>query len=87
MEQLETQFYSQALKKFVAQDFIDAGFVDPTIPVEQFTIIQNDEATHTSILEVHEPHHIYLVLNTNQRITVNPDISRRAADHQLFVQL
>ncbi|KAI0092564.1 ferritin-like domain-containing protein [Irpex rosettiformis] len=51
LEQLETQFYQQALKKFVAQDFVDAGFVDPQVAIEQFTIIQNDEATHTSILE------------------------------------
>ncbi|KAI0698882.1 ferritin-like domain-containing protein [Cytidiella melzeri] len=51
LEQLETQFYTQALQKFVAEDFITAGFADPTIPIQQFTSIQNDEATHTTILE------------------------------------
>lgn len=52
LEQLETQFYTQALQKFVPQDFIDAGFSDPMLPIQQFMAIQNDEATHTTVLEV-----------------------------------
>jgi hypothetical protein len=49
---LETQFYTQALQKFTAQDFVSAGFSDPMLPVQQFMAIQNDEATHTTVLEV-----------------------------------
>ena len=37
LEQLETSFYSQALSKFQASDFTNAGFVTASIAVEQFT--------------------------------------------------
>lgn len=52
LEQLETQFYTQALQKFQPADFVAAGFSDPTVPVQQFAAIQSDEATHTTVLEV-----------------------------------
>lgn len=51
LEQLETQFYSQALQKFQTSDFTAAGFSDANVPIQQFTNIQSDESTHTSILE------------------------------------
>jgi len=50
LEQLETQFYMQALQKFQESDFVSAGFTSAQIPIEQFTAIANDEATHTTIL-------------------------------------
>lgn len=52
LEQLETQFYTQALQKFQESDFITAGFTDAQIPIQQFTAIQSDESTHTTILAV-----------------------------------
>ena len=52
LEQFESQFYQQALKKFQASDFTSAGFVDAQVPVQQFTQIQLDEATHQTALEV-----------------------------------
>jgi hypothetical protein len=51
LEQLETSFYTQALTKFQASDFIAAGFSSATIPVAEFTVIQADEATHVTALE------------------------------------
>ncbi|EIM88545.1 uncharacterized protein STEHIDRAFT_77641 [Stereum hirsutum FP-91666 SS1] len=50
LEQLETQFYSQALSTFQASDFTTAGFTDAQIPIEQFTAISIDESTHTTVL-------------------------------------
>lgn len=52
LEQLETQFYAQALKAFQASDFTTAGFNNPQLVVDQLTFIANDEATHTTVLEV-----------------------------------
>ncbi|THG99559.1 hypothetical protein EW026_g2809 [Hermanssonia centrifuga] len=51
LEQLETQFYTQALAKFQASDFTAAGFSDVQVPIQQFQAIQSDEATHDSILQ------------------------------------
>ena len=52
LEQFESQFYQQALQKFQASDFTAAGFVDANLPVQQFTAIQTDEASHQTALEV-----------------------------------
>jgi hypothetical protein len=49
---LETQFYSNALAKFKASDFTDAGFSDPELAIQQFKVIHNDEAVHARALEV-----------------------------------
>ncbi|KAI0721955.1 ferritin-like domain-containing protein [Cerioporus squamosus] len=51
LEQFESQFYTQALQKFQASDFTAAGFVSAQVPIEQFTQIQADEATHATVLE------------------------------------
>jgi hypothetical protein len=51
LEQLETQFYQQAIAKFQDSDFIDAGFPDTQIPVEQFVQILDDESTHSVVLQ------------------------------------
>jgi hypothetical protein len=51
LEQFETQFYTQALAKFQESDFIAAGFVDAQVPIQQFTAIQCDEATHDKVLQ------------------------------------
>ncbi|TCD70477.1 hypothetical protein EIP91_003238 [Steccherinum ochraceum] len=50
LEQLETQFYTQALAKFQESDFTSAGFSDAQVPIQQFTAIQSDESTHTDVL-------------------------------------
>ena len=52
LEQLETQFYAQALAKFQASDFTAAGFSDVQVPIQQFTAIGSDEAAHAMVLEV-----------------------------------
>lgn len=51
LEQLETQFYTQALQTFQETDFISAGFSSAQVAIQQFTAIQIDESTHTSVLE------------------------------------
>jgi len=51
LEQLETSFYGQALSKFQESDFTAAGFSNAQVPIEQFTAIAKDEATHTSVLQ------------------------------------
>jgi len=51
LEQLETTFYNQALAKFQASDFTTAGFSNAQVPIEQFTAIAKDEATHTATLQ------------------------------------
>lgn len=51
LEQLESTFYQQALSKFKSSDFTAAGFISSQIPMEQFTTIQADEATHSSVLQ------------------------------------
>jgi len=51
LEQLESEFYRQALAKFQSQQFIDAGFASSQVPIEQFTNIQADEATHSVVLQ------------------------------------
>ncbi|KAI0637722.1 ferritin-like domain-containing protein [Trametes polyzona] len=51
LEQFESTFYQQALQKFQTNDFTAAGFVDAQVPVQQFKVIQGDEAAHASVLE------------------------------------
>jgi len=51
LEQLESQFYSQGIAKFKEADFSAAGFTSPTLVAQQLTTIQNDEATHSTILQ------------------------------------
>ncbi|KAK7696598.1 hypothetical protein QCA50_001256 [Cerrena zonata] len=50
LEQFETQFYTQALAKFVEQDFISAGYSNAQIAIQQFQSIQIDESIHTTVL-------------------------------------
>jgi hypothetical protein len=51
LEQLESTFYSTALAQFKPNDFTSAGFLNPQIPIEQFTTIQADEQTHSTTLQ------------------------------------
>ncbi|TFK43079.1 ferritin-like domain-containing protein [Crucibulum laeve] len=51
LEQLESEFYTQALAKFQESDFVAAGFSSSQIPGELFKGIQADEATHSSVLQ------------------------------------
>ncbi|KZT74495.1 hypothetical protein DAEQUDRAFT_720670 [Daedalea quercina L-15889] len=51
LEDLESQFYSQALSTFQASDFTAAGFTDPNIPIQQFTAIGSDESTHLTTIQ------------------------------------
>jgi hypothetical protein len=51
LEQLEATFYQQALSKFKDNDFAAAGFPSSQVPIEQFTTIQLDEATHSTVLQ------------------------------------
>lgn len=52
LEQFESAFYVAALAKFQDADFTAAGFSAVAVPTEQFTIIQADEATHSTVLQV-----------------------------------
>ena len=52
LEQLESSFYAEALKKFQESDFVAAGFTNAQLAIEQFVSIQSDEATHSTVLEV-----------------------------------
>jgi hypothetical protein len=52
LEALESQFYAQALSKFQPSDFTDAGFTSSAIPIQEFTSIGSDEATHLQTLQV-----------------------------------
>lgn len=51
LEQLETQFYQQAIAKFKVEDFLAAGYSSAEVAVEQLQTIVADEAAHTSTLE------------------------------------
>jgi hypothetical protein len=51
LEQLESKFYSQALKKFKQSDFTNAGFSLAQLPIEQFKSISKDESTHSTVLQ------------------------------------
>ncbi|KAJ6516376.1 ferritin-like domain-containing protein [Mycena sanguinolenta] len=51
LEQLETTFYSQGLQKFQDTDFSNAGFSSSLIATQTLSAIQNDEATHTTVLQ------------------------------------
>lgn len=51
LEQLESQFYAEALAKFKESDFIDAKFSSTQLPIEQFLSIQGDEKTHSVVLQ------------------------------------
>jgi hypothetical protein len=50
LEQLETQFYNDALKKFKAPDFLAAGFSTAEVPIEQFKQIVTHEQAHIDAL-------------------------------------
>lgn len=50
LEQLETEFYTQALSKFVANDFTVAGISLPDIAIQNFQGIQSHEAAHVQVL-------------------------------------
>jgi len=51
LERLESQFYQEALAKFVEKDFIDAGIAVPKIAVENFQAIFAHETAHTQFLD------------------------------------
>jgi len=51
LENLESTFYEQALSKFKDSDFTSAGFLSGQLPVEQFKVIQADEAAHAKALQ------------------------------------
>lgn len=51
LEQLETQFYSEALSKFKESDFTSAGFPNAQLAIEQFTSIRDDEVIHSDALQ------------------------------------
>jgi hypothetical protein len=51
LEQLESQFYEEALAKFKENDFTGAGFPSVDVPLQQFLNIQNDEKTHSAVLQ------------------------------------
>ncbi|KAJ7265892.1 ferritin-like domain-containing protein [Mycena haematopus] len=51
LEQLETTFYAQGIAKFQDSDFQAAGFSSSLIASQTLTVIQSDEATHTTVLQ------------------------------------
>lgn len=60
LEQLESEFYKQALAKFKDSDFATAGFSSSQVAIEQFTVIQEDESTHSTVLQVCKPYPFFL---------------------------
>lgn len=50
LERLETQFYQEAIDKFVEQDFIDAGFPLADVAIQNFQSILEHESAHTDFL-------------------------------------
>ena len=51
LERLETEFYRQALDKFVEQDFLDAGINVPEVAIQNFQAILEHEIAHTDFLD------------------------------------
>lgn len=51
LNQLESEFYNQALAKFKPADFLAAGFSAGEVPSEQYTVIANDEKAHIAFLQ------------------------------------
>ncbi|KAF7301262.1 hypothetical protein MIND_00691000 [Mycena indigotica] len=51
LEQLETEFYAQGIKKFSESDFSNAGFSSASIVTQSLTTIQGDEAAHTTFIQ------------------------------------
>jgi cell division septation protein DedD len=51
LEQLETDFYQQAIDKFTPQDFINAGIMVPEIAAQNFKAILDHETAHTQFLD------------------------------------
>jgi hypothetical protein len=54
LEQVESQFYTEALAKFHTSNFQEAGFTLGDLPMQQITLIMNDEATHATALGVRD---------------------------------
>ncbi|KAJ7666544.1 ferritin-like domain-containing protein [Mycena rosella] len=51
LEQLETEFYAQGLAKFQDSDFTAAGFSSSLLATQTLTTIQQDEATHLTVIQ------------------------------------
>jgi len=51
LNQLEAQFYSEAINKFTDSDFTDAGFSSSQMVTQILTQIQQDEVTHITALQ------------------------------------
>ncbi|KAL7416859.1 ferritin-like domain-containing protein [Mrakia frigida] len=51
LEQLESQFYIQALAKFTPEQYTSAGFVSSALVAEQLGVVSKDEAAHVTALE------------------------------------
>jgi len=51
LEQLESEFYKQALAKFVPKDFSDAGINVPDVAIQNFQAIFSHESAHTQFLD------------------------------------
>lgn len=50
LEQLANTFYEQALSKFQASDFLEAGYSDVSVPLQQIQAMWINEATHLSVI-------------------------------------
>ncbi|KAI0253134.1 ferritin-like domain-containing protein [Lactifluus subvellereus] len=51
LEQLETNFYQQAIQKFQPSDYTNAGFSSSQVAIEEITVIQSDESTHVTAIQ------------------------------------
>jgi hypothetical protein len=51
LEQLETQFYTQALAKFKPEDFTAAGITIPDVAIQGFQEILAHESSHVAVLD------------------------------------
>lgn len=51
LNQLEEQFYTQAMAKFSSSDITSAGFTSANVVLEQITVIASDEGSHIGALQ------------------------------------
>lgn len=87
LERLETQFYQEALAKFVEQDFKDAGIAVPQIAVENFQAILEHETAHTLLYVPSVSSPFQLIYNSHVQLRYSSRRSWCRASSKLHILL